>query len=264
MFRKLVIAIGIAGALAGCASNSEQIAFEDLQDPKTTPREKWSDAMVVSNAMMLQGLRDIPKELANVGNANAGLSKTNSSSAGYSALSGVTTAALPAGNFSAGLGLGLMMLGGGGTGSTPAPQIVAWVPADKASSTSEAIDLAFRTYQDARSKAFTKISEEPLKALKYPYNDKAHRNGDIIYDGQPTNPPSFIKNKSVYGPIFITYRWIISELLDNGSTQFDSLTKISSNLPDWFYVYLPASKLRKSPLPPIIIHKGEPMHFVGK
>lgn len=60
-------------ALVGCSSTPRVT----LPEPKNVPREKWSDAMLVLEAMRIDGQRDIPREM--VGNEVNNLSALGSS-----------------------------------------------------------------------------------------------------------------------------------------------------------------------------------------
>lgn len=60
-------------ALVGCSSTPKV----SLPEPKDIPREKWSDAMLVLEAMRIDGQRDIPREM--VGNEVDNLSAPRSS-----------------------------------------------------------------------------------------------------------------------------------------------------------------------------------------
>ncbi|MBX9762814.1 MAG: hypothetical protein K2Y24_07255, partial [Pseudomonadaceae bacterium] len=63
MFKKSICALMAAISLAGCAAPSKY-TLEDMQDPATTPVEKWSDATIYMHAMGITGMRDIPKSIA--------------------------------------------------------------------------------------------------------------------------------------------------------------------------------------------------------
>lgn len=101
-------------ALVGCSSTPKVT----LPEPKDVPREKWSDAMLVLEAMRIDGQRDIPREM--VGNEVDNLSATRSSGgSGGLATAGLGYVSPPTGFSSAGaasLGVGLFLLGGGSAG----------------------------------------------------------------------------------------------------------------------------------------------------
>lgn len=58
--------------MVGCSSTPRVM----LPEPKDVPREKWSDAMLVLEAMRIDGQRDIPSEM--VGNEADNLSAPRS------------------------------------------------------------------------------------------------------------------------------------------------------------------------------------------
>ncbi|WP_339442400.1 hypothetical protein [Pseudomonas proteolytica] len=169
--------------------------------------------MHVLIAMGISGQRDVPIELA-------GLVEGRSPAMGFggglgdAGLSAVSFASPPtglSGGAAAGIGMGLMLLGGT---SDPAlaTQVVAWVPADQASSPEEASALVLRKVESARKRVFANgFSKLPMQTGKYP---DGHAQGyaslaesyverPIPYSDEVAKSPSFLRSPLSYGPIFI-------------------------------------------------------------
>lgn len=150
--KSTTIRIGLLAAtvalLVGCSGTQGNRTVQ-LPDPDDVPREKWSDAMHVLTAMGISGQRDVPIELAGAVNdvSSSGGSVGGLGDAGLSAVSFASPPTVLSGGAAAGIGLGLMLLGGS---SDPArvTQVVAWVPSDQASSPGEASNLALHKVED--------------------------------------------------------------------------------------------------------------------
>ncbi|HHG4593435.1 TPA: hypothetical protein ACPWFJ_003601 [Pseudomonas aeruginosa] len=259
----MALAAAIA-ILVGCGSTPQQPTVT-LPDPQTVPREQWSEALTVFDAMGLKGQRDVPKEL--VGHAQ-----------GQGAAANVTGGAgdLVAGP-SVGLGLGMFLLGGGGSPAEGLPQIAAWVPARLAGSPEEATALAVKSWEAARKAALgTEPKQLQTITAKYPYgwNPRvAFANTkdallDIpvqITDG-PKNGPAVLgmRDELIYGPIFIYPKQLSLDTGLDERAYVAHMRKISENLPNWFYLYYPGSKFNKQPVPAAVYHSGQTLTFVSK
>ncbi len=287
----LALAVAVA---AGCASAPSQPARQaqeqpmvQLQDPDQTPREKWSDAMVILRGDMgIEGQRDIPREqlgnaqlLAAQGNARlrGGAIETGgvvSGAAGY--------AAPPTGlSASAALGAGLAL---GFLTAPPAPgpaqqeQIAAWVPAHLARNMEQAIEVATKAYKHARRQAFEKVSDMALPASRYPVGTSPTKMypkfTDLLKEspvppiGGPSDAPSFLPPGKYFGPIFFA-RHATQMRVDRTRNDLDreeTMVKLSQALPEWFIMYsagLPS--LRGSAgSPPAVYKKGIPLYFIEK
>lgn len=260
--------------LVGCAGVTHENTVH-LPDPKDVPKEKWSDAMEILTSIGISGQRDVPLEL--VGKASSGMRGASpGGAAGDVALAGVNFFAAPPAGFSggasAGLGIGLMLLGGS---SDPARtyQTVAWVPSELAHSPEEASALVLKTMEDARKETFPKArSTLSLQVGKYPSNDsRDYANTADFLGDRPTTfdtanapPPEFVKAKSAYGPIFILNNQFSLDASKNDLTVVEAIQRMSQNLPDWFYIYHPGQQLRKNSIPPAIFNQGKAMYFIGK
>jgi len=103
--------LGTMMTLAGCASEP-LITYDQLQDPKDTPKEQWSDALTYLEAMGVHGMRDIPKDLlAEVSHPSAGAYGTGALDVGLVGLGAVSSPSSMGGGAALGVGLGLMLLG---------------------------------------------------------------------------------------------------------------------------------------------------------
>ncbi len=287
----LALAVAVA---AGCASVPSQPARQaqeqpmvQLQDPNKTPREKWSDAMVILHGDMgITWQRDIPRELID----NAALQATqrrgeNTGStietggvavgaAGYMA---PPTGFNAAGALGAGLALGFLT-------APPAPgpaqlaQVAAWVPSHLAENMDQAIELAMSTYGAARKQVFQKTVGVDLKASRYP----AGSDPSLLYSGfidiakrKPVPPidkvvsaPSFLSPGKYYGPIFF-YGSPLQFQRDNHHNKTknpESMLKLSKVLPEWFVLYSPGVRPQRgfAGEAPLLFSKGQAMPFIGK
>ncbi|MFT2189172.1 hypothetical protein [Pseudomonas putida] len=171
--RSTVIQVSLLAAavafLVGCSSTQSPKTVQ-LPEPKDVPKEKWSDAMHVLTAMGVSGQRDVPIEM--VGGVDR-VSPTKSSvaglgDAGLSAIGYVSPPSGMSGGAAAGVGLGLMLLGGS-SDPARATQVVAWVPSDQAGSPEEASALALQKVEEARRKSFSGgLSKLGMQTGRYP------------------------------------------------------------------------------------------------
>ncbi|MQT30216.1 MULTISPECIES: hypothetical protein [Pseudomonas] len=275
--KSTTIRIGLLAAtvalLVGC-SGTQGTRTVQLPEPKDVPREKWSDAMHVLTAMGISGQRDVPIELAGaVGRASpAGGSGTVLGDAGLSAVSFASPPTGLSGGAAAGIGLGLMLLGGE---SDPArvTQVVAWVPADQASSPEAASALALRKVEDARKRVFANgLSKLPMQTGKYP--DGHHLGYASLADSYAERPtpysdevaksPSILKSPLSYGPVFIRDNQFTLDAYKNDMTTSEAMLLASQHLPEWIYIYHPGQRLKKNSIPAAIFNQGRALYFVGK
>ena len=275
--KSTTIRIGLLAAtvalLVGC-SGTQGARTVQLPEPKDVPREKWSDAMHVLTAMGISGQRDVPIELLG---AVDGASPVGGSGAvlGDAGLSAVSFASPPtglSGGAAAGIGLGLMLLGGS---SDPArtTQVVAWVPADQASSPDVASALALRKVEDARKKVFANgLSKLSMQTGKYPDGHArsyasltdSYAERPIPYSDEVAKSPSFLRSPLSYGPIFIRDNQFTLDAYKNDMTMSEAMLLASQHLPEWIYMYHPGQRLRKNSIPAAIFNQGRALYFVGK
>jgi hypothetical protein len=274
--RSTTIRVGLLAAavalLVGCSSTPE--ATTVLLEPKDVPGEKWSDAMRVLTAMGISGQRDVPLELSGAvsGASHAGSSGAALGDAGLSAVGFVSPPIGLSGGAAAGLGLGLMLLGGS---SDPArtTQVVAWVPADQACTPDAASALALRKVEDARKKVFANgLSKLPMQTGKYPdghprgYASLADSYAErpTPYSDEVAKSPSFLHSPLSYGPIFIRDNQFTLDAYKNDMTTSEAMLLASQYLPAWIYIYHPGQRLRKNSIPAAIFNQGRALYFVGK
>lgn len=274
MFKKSICALLAASSLIGCAA-PQKYTLEDMQDPATTPVEKWSDAMTYMHAMGITGMRDIPKSIAiEEGFMPSGYTgaSANAIDVGVVGLSAVSPPSGFSGGAAVGVGLGLMLLGGGASPMWQMTHIAAWVPSSMADSPEEAVQVVEREYTKARKAVFKKgLSNEKMLIAKYPHNHpslyggKMASEGNIVkFDSSKAASPSFLNSAESYGPIFILRPNMRVDASKNSMNYRDALKAVSSELPDWFFIHNPRVKLRKNPLPAVVYRGGQENYFIGK
>lgn len=283
----------LALALASCASLLVGCAGVDtkpapaliLQNPETTPREKWSDAMTILRGDMgIYNQMDIPADKAaeaGLIKAQAGLAATGGSGTPGDLLIGYSGYQSPPTGFSSGAALGMgvaMFLLPTGPVSQPfnATQIAAWVPVAQASTMDEAVGLVERSIDEARRKNFANPSKITIAPSAYP---EAHHRAfksfsDLITNkpvppaGEPGKAPSFLKNGQYYGPIYFS-KFDLQQSSDAKKNELDpheALAKLSADLPEWVALYNPGRRAQRNlpGYPPSIMLKGQEYFFVGK
>lgn len=275
--KSTTIRIGFLAAtvalLVGC-SGTQGARTVQLPEPKDVPREKWSDAMHVLAAMGISGQRDVPIELAGAvdGASPAGGSGIVLGDAGSTAVGFASPPTGLSGGAAAGIGLGLMLLGGA-SDPARATQVVAWVPADQASSPNAASALALRKVEGARKKAFANgLSKLPMQTGKYPdghtrsYASLAdsYAGRPILYSDEVAKSPSFLRSPLSYGPIFIRDNQFTLDAYKNNMTTSEAMLFASQHLPEWIYIYHPGQQLRKNSIPAAIFNQGRALYFLGK
>lgn len=256
--------------LVGCSS-TPQI---ELPEPKDVPREKWSDAMQVLDAMGIVGQRDVPRELAAAGPTTV-LANGGGSTAADAGMAAASFAAPPTG-FSGGAALGLsvgLMLLGGGASPVGTYQTAAWVPSDQAASPQEASALVLRLINEARAKALPRaLPQADLAVGMHPVGSgRSFANPSAIFAGTPVQleasaapGPAFTRSPAVYGPIFLYNEPYSLDAVKNDVTTLQAMTRMSAALPEWFYLYHPGQKLRKNSVPARILNQGQSLYFIGK
>ncbi|QKS83028.1 hypothetical protein GN234_14210 [Pseudomonas bijieensis] len=275
--RSTAIRIGLLAAtvalLVGC-SGTPGARTVQLPEPKDVPRAKWSDAMHVLIAMGISGQRDVPIELAGVveGTSPARGFGGGLGDAGLSAVSFASPPTGLSGGAAAGIGMGLMLLGGT-SNPARATQVVAWVPAHQASSPEEASALVLRKVEEARKKVFTNgLSKLLMQTGKYPDGHSrgyasltdSYAEKPIPYSDEIAKSPSFLRSPFSYGPIFIRNNQFTLDAYKNDMTTSEAMLLASQHLPEWIYIYHPGQRLRKNSIPAAIFNQGRALYFVGK
>ena len=275
--KSTTIRIGLLAAtvalLVGC-SGTQGARTVQLPEPKDVPREKWSDAMHVLTAMGISGQRDVPIELAGAVNdvSSSGGSVGGLGDAGLSAVSFASPPTVLSGGAAAGIGLGLMLLGGS---SDPArvTQVVAWVPSDQASSPGEASNLALHKVEEVRKKIFPGgLSKLRIQTGKYPDSHSrayasladSYAERPIPFSDEVSTSPSFLQSPLSYGPIFIRHNQFTLDAYKNDMTTSETMLLASQHLPEWIYIYHPGQRLRKNSIPAAIFNQGRALYFIGK
>lgn len=272
VIRVSVLAAAVA-FLVGCSATQSPKTVQ-LPEPKDVPKEKWSDAMHVLTAMGISGQRDVPIEM--VGGVDR-VSPTDSSvaglgDAGLSAIGYVSPPSGMSGGAAAGIGLGLMLLGGS-SDPARATQVVAWVPSDQAGSPEDASALALQKVEEVRRKIFSGgLSKLGMQTGRYPdgHSRSYATPADIFaerpipFADTPAASPSFLASPRSYGPIFIRHNQFTLDAYKNDMTTSKAMLKASKYLPEWIYIYHPGQRLRKNSIPAAIFNQGRALYFVGK
>lgn len=288
----------LAAIATGCARNPT-IDVSQLQDPRTTPHEKWSDAMHVADAMQLISsfgtLYDVPRNLYEQMTADTSVAQNAEQVRGS-----IGTAAVGAvgGGPAAGVGLGIaaFSLIGGVDNRLGVPQVVAFVPKEDAKSLKEAMDVAMSAWDQMRVKAFPNSTLQP-NVKKYPVLGplgtlSTHLTYERAIEMAKTNPVTaeYISGPRKhayprtfpgadgehYGPIYIYHE--LADYLDpksigdiksfrsGGQPTLRYETVMSQNLPEWFFIYKPGRSWRKAEdsYMPRIFNQGQIYEFIGK
>lgn len=268
MLKRAVAVSCISVMLSACVSNQsdQRIALSDLNNPATTPVEKWSDAMVVAKAMKIGGLYDIPRKLAysNTGNS----AQPASGGVDFATAATGVAAGAPGANMGvalAGAGIVFNML----SDTTNKPlQIAAWVPRSLANSLEEAHKVTAHEFSSARNvitagkakplNTETRLAPDGMIYNKQLFAENAVKPGVI--------PPMGNSKQESIGPIFIIQGSAF--YLDRSHLGTDRIhdyaKSISGALPDWFFVYAPGRNWPKDQYPAAIYNKGNKYTFVSK
>jgi len=266
MHRLLCAALATA-LLVGCASKEPQGPQITLQDPEQTPRERWSDAMrILRDDLGIKGMKDVPVETARQYGLIAGVSEPargNGGSMGDLAFGGIGAALF-------------LIPTGQSLGSWQIEQAAAWIPVGKASNMDEAIQVAMKTWDEARSRAFkepTTIKVEP-SALpdnspgQYASPKDRFMENPIPPSGGPVDRPSFAPAGKYYGPIFISnfHRQLTMDARGSDTKRDEAMRLLIAQLPEWFVIYhsgQPKAGRRITPFPPSILVTGNEYNFIG-
>jgi hypothetical protein len=267
-----VVGSVILASLIGCSSSPKVT----LPEPKDLPRQKWSDAMLVLEAMRIDGQRDIPREMVG-SEADSLAPQSGSGYMGDLTLGSLAYVSPPTGFSSAGaasLGLGLFLFGGSG-GPVHHYQVVAWVPEELANTAEDASLLAKSAWLEARKKYFdekvSNLRHEPAK-----YADGSGKKFDKFSDLAKGNPtpfdapasaaPPFVSAERAFGPIFLTNPSLelFADANRSDMNGMDALAGINKHLPDWMYAYYPGRDWPKDFRPAAIYNKKGNLYFIGK
>lgn len=225
--------------LAGCTS-TPGIA---LPDPKNIPKEKWSDALLILDAMHIDGQRDMPRALTNAGIPTGDPNNY-------------------VGDYEVGSHAPVLFA-----------QTAAWVPANLAKSPQEAAALVLQVMAQARDEVYPgPRSSLTITTGQYaPMDSRAFTDPGAILMHRPipftsaaTSAPAFIKARQAYGPIYVHYPQYGLDGSKNDVPYLVSVARMSKALPDWVYIYYPGEKLRHYSPPARVFNKGEAMYFVEK
>lgn len=162
------------------------------------------------------------------------------------------------------------------SGFTPASasshyQIAAWVPSDLApSGGEEAVAVAEKTVAQAWAEISDKSPEEKAamasRKLQYILDEPYGENGltgsltqlaDMMVGVHPEKEqaPAFMQRSGeVYGPLVLGFGCL------NSINQLEELERLSTALPDWFYIYNPGAK---NILPKSVLNQGKHLYFVA-
>ncbi|ENQ7794983.1 hypothetical protein ACEQG5_006173 [Pseudomonas aeruginosa] len=270
----LLVAVGVSVGVAGCASKPKY-TIADMQNPETTPVEKWSEAMVYARAIGIMGLYDFPSSLA-VKEGYVDVTDGTLPAGGADVITtGLSISSPPSGMSSgtaAGVGIGLMLFGGAIGEAYQRSHVAAWVPADLASSADEATALMLREYEAARVRAFpkglSKVRNIPGKYHDFHVDAYARKmpveKNRVQIDGPPQKSPAFLKAPMSYGPIILDGTNLSVDGMKNNLTIRETMLALSNELPDWFVLYSSPRPLLRVPEPPFVYRAGKEYLFIGK
>lgn len=274
MFKKLIVALSIAAVTSGCASNSNKITVDQLQNPDTTPKEKWSDAMHVAKAMYFDNIYDIPQSLLRelqekdlvASNSHEQAQNIPASANVITATTGVASGAPMAG---VGVGLAVVSLLTSSLGNLEGRlQIAAWVPASEASSFIEAESVALKAWENARENTF-KVVDTRRASTDLAMAGSFMPKSKVEWARETRSnimPPPMSEQTLSYGPIYIRHN---GELTDNifankELTDQKAYANLSKALPQWFYIYSPAVPRGANQSAAKIYNMGNAYYFIGK
>lgn len=83
-------------------------------------------------------------------------------------------------------------------------------------------------------------------------------------DKGPVPGPAFMKNRQVYGPVFVFPTQLPVDEGRHNLTAPQAMAELAKNLPDWFYLYYPGSKYSKEVLPAGVFNGTQTLRFVSK
>jgi len=285
----------VIASVSGCASSStqqpnhmqERRPVVQLQDPDQTPREKWSDAMVILRKDMgIEGQSDIPREQFDNavlqasqrrGESTGSTIETGGVAMGAAGYLASPTGFSAAGALGAGLALGFLTAAPG-PGPAQNAQVAAWVPSHLAADMNQAIEIALSTYNGARQQVFPKAVRVDLKGSRYPMGTPAGRlysgfggiakREPVKPEGGATEAPTFLPPGKYYGPIFFydsQYQFIM-DTRQNKTTRPEAMLSLSKILPEWFVLYHKGVRPQRGidGEPPLVFNKGQALPFVGK
>lgn len=269
MIKKISYTLALAVAITGCTGNKSELTVADLQDPKTTPKEKWSDAMHVAQAMNLPNIYDLPQSLyqrmQTPANTTGGPQQPATSGSVVTAGTGVLSGAPMSG---VGVGLAAISLLTSGLGNLESRvQVAAWVPMSEASSFDEAQSIVQREWSSARNQVF------PIVVSTGAYTDLA-QNGAFFpkskidwAKGKRTNvmPPKQSQQLPSYGPIYVhVMDEITNNTYKNKIGNHEAFAALTGALPEWFYIYSPGVRYGKNQRAPSVFNQSNEYLFIGK
>jgi len=269
MTKKIFVVLTLAAAVIGCAGKQSGLTVADLQDPKTTPEEKWSDAMHVAQAMNLPNIYDLPKNLyqrmqapaVTTGGQQQSVTSGSVITAGTGALSGAPMSGV-------GVGVAAISLLTSGLGNLEnRVQVAAWVPMNKASSFDEAQSIVQREWSNARSEVFPIIvstsahTDLALSGAFFPKSKvewaKEKRTNAL--------PPNLSKQIPSYGPIYIQVAdELTKNIYKNKMDDADAYEALTSRLPEWFFIYSPGAPYGDKKRAPSVFNQSNEYFFIGK
>jgi hypothetical protein len=262
--------VGCASLLVGCAGagGPQQVAPLTLQDPLTTPKEKWSDAMtVLLGDMEIYGQKDVPLEYAlasGQGNAvGTPMSQRATLASGAKVLLTGGMFLVPSGQVS---------------GPPQIDQAVAWVPADQADNMEEAIKVADSALNTARAKVFPELSQIKTPVSFLPDGDvRTYASFWDVFTKRPTPPtggpidaPSFLPEAKYYRPIYFNSFYLRHnrDCAANDVSELQGMEALSKAAPDWIAFSKPGRLAKlddpSTGYPPSVFVKGQKLFFIGK
>lgn len=263
----LVASLALAG-LAGCAgmSNYEKPELM-LVDPSAVPKEKWSDALVMfTDQMGIPAMQDTTTDSTH--GASGGLIGVSQS------VNGVEMG-LVSGSLAAGAAFSLLASGP----SKPmivAQQIAFWVPAEQASSASEASAIVAEQWAEVRRSVLQgrrEVNVGDVSITAYPFGhpkwygsmrEELH-NVRPPFEGEARLQTVGTTEGMFYGPIFVERgQSRAADQAGTGLSKSEMLAAYSQFLPETAMLYEPGFNAPKGYRPAFIIWNGQKFFFQAK
>lgn len=260
--------------MVGCAGPGSGLKRPDnltLIDPATTPKEQWSDALVMmTDQMGIPGMMDaVPGSV--MGSCGRCVNEVTERVGGT--IGGIDMGVI-SGSLGAGLAFGVLNTPRGNL-MLMTNQIAYWVPADIVDSPDEAVEWVRNNWREAWLKATNgtkKVGNDVVRGL--PINHPSSY--ATLNDARLGNTRPFTAEAreqvvgnvkgNFYGPIFIAPHY--GAEWDRGTLKLPTTSEMidvyGKYLPDTAMIYYRGIPFRKGFEPAFIMHQGKRHYFIAK
>jgi len=250
--------LALSAAIAGCSSSASTTSWPTTAS-QTVSAGSSADALRYAVAMGLVAADRMALEQNKLQSSPGGGDLITTGLGAASPPTGMSAGA------AAGIGLGLMLIGGSVPQPTDTIQLAAWVPAEQARGPQDAVELAEAAFNSARARAFTEgLSRERFISSRHPVNHSQSYGGKLPLEGnlvpftaQSSSSPDFLDSPISYGPIFIRQPLIYVDAKKNGMHPRQAMATLSEQLPDWFLLYAPALNDGSRVWPAVMFRSGQ-------